>query len=243
MASGAEVLRAEAIGLRELERCCGVIRIPRVIAAGNSTEDQSGYLLMEWIEPGVPGSHFWKTLGEGLAELHAVGGETFGFTSDNFIGATLQINTPCADWSEFFATCRLEPQFRLARDRKLWSDSWAEPLRRLMASLPEALSGEYTPSLVHGDLWRGNTMPAADGQPVLIDPAVYFGHAEVDIAMSELFGRFGAEFYDAYRAARGLPPGYSRRRDIYNLYHLVNHLNLFGGSYATSVSTALHRLA
>ena len=159
----------------------------------------------------------------------------FGFFQDNFIGARPQINTPSDSWISFFRDYRLAPQFKAA-------DSYFTPRERelntkLLDHLDEFLLEPENPSLVHGDLWSGNVMCGSDGKAMLIDPACYVGHAEVDLAMTELFGGFPPAFYDAYREVHPLQPGYENRRDLYNLYQLLNHLNLFGPSYLGAVQS------
>ncbi len=162
-----------------------------------------------------------------------VPGGCFGFTEDNYIGASPQDNTPAQHWVEFFRDHRLAPQLAMAKDRLETDDLRAADL--LMDRLDEFLIEPEQPSLLHGDLWAGNYMTGPDGCAWLIDPAVYAGHREADLAMTELFSGFPAQFYDAYREAWPLQPGYASRRDLYNLYHILNHLNLFGRSYLPSV--------
>ena len=161
----------------------------------------------------------------------------FGFMEDNCIGARPQQNEPRASWVEFFRDCRLAPQFKAAES---WFDSEdANKIARLLERLDKILVEPQFPSLLHGDLWSGNAMPDASGNPMLIDPACYVGSAEADLAMTELFGGFAPDFYAAYKEALPLEPGYDERRDIYNLYHLLNHLNIFGASYLGPVKSIL----
>ena len=174
--------------------------------------------------------------------MHAadVGGE-FGFAHENRIGATRQINTPHDTWISFYRDCRLKPQFDMA------SGYLSAPDRQkadwLLSHLDRYLTEPERPSLIHGDLWAGNMITGNDGKGWLIDPAVYWGHPEADIAMTELFGGFPRQFYDAYRSAGCLEAGYADRRDLYNLYHLLNHLNMFGSGYLGSVRRILNRYA
>ena len=163
----------------------------------------------------------------------------FGFCIDNFIGATRQINDPRDTWIDFYRTNRLEYQFKLAWE--YFDNSDRATIHGLLDGLDRWLIEPEHPSLLHGDLWGGNFMTGSNGEPVLIDPAVYVGHAEADIAMTELFGGFAPEFYDSYRSAFPFEPGYADRRDLYNLYHLLNHLNLFGGSYLGGVLRIVRR--
>ena len=178
-----------------------------------------------------------------MAELHRTKGERFGYESDNYIGATPQPNEWSNSWVEFFRERRLGFQVRLLEERGYATPELLEKATALMGKL-DALIGRHPvePSLLHGDLWSGNYMSDADGMPVLIDPAVYYGDREADLAMTELFGRFDAKFYAAYKKSHPLAAGYDQRRDIYNLYHLLNHLNLFGLSYMPGVMEILRRL-
>ena len=228
--------RAETDGLNALRKA-GALRVPAPIACGKA--GKTAFLMMEYLEPGMKKKTFWEDFGHGLAKLHSAdtrafsGGGRFGFYIDNFIGASVQINSPGNSWIRFFAECRLLPQFRMAADRL--PSGTAGRLDRLIAHLDEYLTEPENPSLLHGDLWGGNFICGPDGDAVLIDPAVYVGNPEADIAMTELFGGFSESFYGAYRESDLLKPGYNERRDIYNLYHMLNHLNLFGGAYLGAV--------
>jgi fructosamine-3-kinase len=201
-------------------------------------------LLMEWIEEDIKGKIFWESLGRGLAEVHrANSGETYGFETDNFIGRLPQRNKLHADWVEFFTNERILPQVEMARRAGRWSDAWDEGLSGLLDRLPSLLPARPHASLVHGDLWAGNVLAARGGRAAVVDPAVYRGHREVDLAMSELFGGFSPVFLEAYQSEWKLESGYRDRRDVYNLYHLINHLNHFGSSYAGQVAAVLKRFA
>ncbi len=170
-------------------------------------------------------------LGEQLAALHGIPGDRFGWSRDNYIGTTPQLNSPSDDWIGFWRDCRLGPQLAMARDAGFGS-RLSDRGERLLAGL-DVLLGDHEPvaSLLHGDLWAGNKAYTPAGQPVIFDPASYHGDRETDIAMSELFGGFEQAFYDAYQACSPLPAGYPLRRDLYKLYHVLNHLNLFGSAY------------
>lgn len=239
----ARTFPAEAVGLRALRRAESSLLIPEVVAWGEAGSNRPGFLLMEWIEPGQPGSRFWEYFGEALAQLHQYWGPRYGFEQDNFIGRMPQENTWEEDWPTFFWQHRLQPQVRWARQRRRWERSWDRWLERLEARLSELLPANPPASILHGDLWSGNFMVTVDGRAALIDPAVYYGDRETDLAMTELFGGFDARFYAAYRAAWPLAPGYEERRALYNLYHLINHLNLFGSGYAAAVAQTLRRFA
>lgn len=222
----AEMFAAEAEGLRELE-AAAAIRVPRAITHGVAGAE--AYLVLEWLPLGGMGSG--AELGRRLAALHRVSGHSHGWRRDNTIGATPQHNAPNSDWVAFFREHRLGFQLRLARERQAPGDL-IDLGERLLADMHVFFAAHRpTPSLLHGDLWGGN-YGYADGEPVLFDPAVYFGDREADLAMTELFGGFPADFRAAYREAWPLDAGYATRRTLYNLYHVLNHFNLFGGGYA-----------
>ncbi len=243
---GGEVARtfpAEAAGLRALRAADSPLVIPAVVAAEEEAGERPGFLLMEWIETGAEGEGFWEAFGRGLAAMHRHTAEQFGFVQDNFIGRLPQRNAWAATWPAFFRHHRLGPQVQMARDRGRWQAAWNRALESLYRRLDDLLPVQPLSSILHGDLWSGNYLVTATGQAALIDPATYYGHREADLAMSELFGGFPARFYQAYREAWPLAPGYDTRRAIYNLYHLINHLNHFGGGYAGSVASILERFA
>lgn len=231
------LFEAEADGLERL-RQAGALRVPRVIALGE--EQDTSYLLLEHIGGGLRGTAYWEELGRGLARLHAHTAPLFGLERSNYIGSLVQVNTPHARWPDFFIHCRLEPLVKKARDRHRIDAAMALRFERLFARL-DRLFPQEPPALVHGDLWNGNILCAADGAPVLIDPAVYHGHREMDLAMTKLFGGFEAAFYAAYNAERPLEPGWEERMDLCNLYPLLGHALLFGGSYAAQADACLKR--
>lgn len=239
----ARTFSGEAAGLRALDEADSSLTVPTVIDTAPTGDDRPGYLVMEWVHSGREGRDFWKTFGEGLVELHRTTADAYGFDQDNFIGELPQKNEWMEKWPAFFRAQRLEPQVAMARERGRWRSEWNEPLETLFRRLPEILPRSPDASVLHGDLWKGNFMVTAVGEPAIIDPAAYYGHREADLAMTELFGGFQDPFYSAYRSAWTLEPGYDRRRDIYNLYHLINHLNLFGGGYARSVERTLQPFA
>jgi len=235
-ADKADMFAAEAEGLAELERS-GTIRVPRPIARGVTGPES--WLVLEYLELGGRGSS--ADLGRRLAALHRVICNTHGWHRDNAIGATHQPNGPMDSWVDFYRERRLKFQLDLARrngaDRRLLENG-----ERLMVDMEAFFSGHTpVPSLLHGDLWGGN-YAYAGGEPVLFDPAVYYGDRETDLAMTELFGGFPGDFYAAYREAWPLEPGYGLRRDLYNLYHVLNHYNLFGGGYGSQAAGMLDRL-
>jgi len=226
-ASGA-ALAAEAAGLEELART-HTVRVPRVLATGHTPT--AAFLALEWLEPGPRTGVSEQRLGEALAALHAVSAPRYGWSRDNTIGSTSQVNTWSEDWVEFFRERRLRPQLERALSGG-YAPLLAAPGERLLESLPRLLAG-HSPaaSLLHGDLWGGNWFASAGGEPAVFDVAVYYGDAETDLAMTRLFGGFGAAFYRAYEELRPLAPGAEQRCELYNLYHVLNHANLFGGGY------------
>lgn len=218
---------AEACGLNALA-ASSPLRIPRVIA---SHED---FLLLEYIAPGSPKPNFWELLAEGLAHMHATAVDQFGFVQDNFCGTSTQPNPACSDGFAFFGQHRLYHQGKLALRQGLLGKAEFEQLEHLIADLPKWIPPSQ-PALIHGDLWSGNVYCDDTGHPVLIDPACYWGWREADIAMTRLFGQFPGTFYQRYQQCLPMPPGWEQRMHIYNLYHLLNHLNLFGRSYRNAV--------
>ncbi|TVQ39592.1 MAG: fructosamine kinase family protein [Spirochaetaceae bacterium] len=235
------LFEAEAAGLEVLSRAPGP-RAARPLALYQAADSQ--YLALEYIASGSRAAGFWERFGGAMAELHRGGAETrYGFEMNNHIGQTPQINSWHDSWLEFYAECRLGYQIQLARRRGLVDAGTVAAVEGIMERLDRYLPEPDSPSLLHGDLWGGNYMVGPDGHAVLIDPAVYWGHREADLAMTELFGGFSAQFYRSYEEAWPLDPGYRERVDLYNLYHLLNHLNLFGRSYAGSVRSIIARYA
>ena len=233
------MFEAERDGLDELA-AAGAVRVPRPVACGS--DDAAAFLVLEWLDVAPLQPTSAARLGAQLAQLHRVTSPTFGWKRDNTIGATPQRNTPSADWIGFWQLERLEPQLRLAA-----GNGFRGRLQRLgenlLADCGAFFAGyQPAPSLLHGDLWGGNAAALATGEPVIYDPAVYFGDREADIAMSELFGGFPRDFLAAYRDAWPLDAGYPVRRELYNLYHVLNHANLFGGSYGAQAERMLERL-
>ena len=230
---------AEAEGLAAIERT-GAISVPKVLALGKDNMHGS-FLIMEYIESAPKIGSFWTEFADDLAAMHKsdttepgfVPGGRYGFYKDNIIGSSDQKNTPYDSWIEFFREQRLMPL--LEYTSRYYDNSMLKRINTFLDNLDRWLVEPKQPSLLHGDLWGGNFIVGNDGKAWLIDPAVYVGHAEADIAMTELFGGFSGEFYREYTISGLLMDGYQDRRDIYNLYHLLNHLKLFGGSYYGSV--------
>ena len=230
---------AEAAGLDAIKKT-GAIGVPAVLALG--TDGGRSFLLLEYISGAARVPGYWETFARELAGMHrAEMGTKFGFETDNFIGSRKQINTPHDSWIGFFRDCRLAPQLKAAEH--YFSAKDRRRAEHLLSHLDNYLTEPEKPALVHGDLWSGNMITGNDGKGWLIDPAVYYGHPEADIAMTELFGGFSSQFYDAYREAGLMEDGYADRKDLYNLYQLLNHLNMFGGGYLSSVLRIIGRYA
>jgi fructosamine-3-kinase len=222
------MLEAEADGLGELA-AAGACRVPRVLGSG--TAAGRAFLALEWIDFGSSSARAEALLGEQLALQHRVMAPRFGWRRDNTIGSTAQHNDWDADWVHFFVERRLRYQLDLA-DRSGRGGRLTDRGRLLCENVDTFFAGcRPVSSLLHGDLWGGNWAATRSGQPVIFDPAVYFGDREADIAMTRLFGGFGPSFYAAYNASWPLNAGAGSRRTLYNLYHVLNHLNLFGGGY------------
>jgi|SRR5690606_14951415 fructosamine-3-kinase len=230
---------AEADGLRRLGET-GEIRVPAVIALGEADGACPAYLVLEWIETDGARSHdaTMEDFGARLAAMHRHTASQHGLEIDNFIGRLPQRNTPDPSWSAFYRDQRIRPQMEMARQRGLLPKRREDLLTRLMDRLPDLLDdAAIQPALLHGDLWGGNYLIDDQGEAVLIDPAVYYGHREMDLAMTALFGGFSRRFYEAYAAAYPLDPGYDERQPLYQLYYILAHLNLFGESYGGRVDS------
>ena len=234
-----DLFRNEKDGLEFLARQ-NCIRTPSVILHG--TIDNNQLLLLEWIETGIRTENFWKKSGEQLAQLHSVTNEQFGFADDNYMGALPQQNNFTKSWTEFFITYRLIPQIELAVSKKLLQKNHAISFESVFKNLDSIFNTEK-PSLLHGDLWSGNFMCNDQSLPVLIDPAIYFGHRSMDLAMTTLFSGFDQVFYDSYHYHFPFPVNFREQWEICNLYPLLIHLNLFGEGYLNDITTTLRRYA
>jgi protein-ribulosamine 3-kinase len=215
-----------------------VIRVPKVLHVSEVGDHQ--VLLMEWIEQGLKTDTFWTNFGKQLAALHHQQGSHFGLDSDNYMGSLPQYNTWHAEWTAFFIHQRLQPQITLALQNKLLEPSQISSFEKLYTKLPEIFPPE-PPCLLHGDLWSGNYLCDDHEQPVLIDPAVYYGHRCIDLAMTTLFGGFDQLFYESYQYHYPLPANYRQQWEICNLYPLLIHLNLFGKSYLADILHTIRR--
>lgn len=232
-----EMFKAEARGLTMLKNT-GTIRIPEIISIGKTSSYQ--YLLLEFIESKPRSHNFWHTFGQQLALLHHNTNDVVGLDHDNYIGSLPQSNAETKNWVDFFINYRLQPQLKIGSENNKVDQSLIKKLEKLYQKLPSMLP-EEKPALLHGDLWSGNLLSDDNGNPCLIDPAVYYGNREVDLAMTTLFGGFDPTFFDAYVEAFPLLKGYQSRFDIYTLYPLLVHVNLFGKSYLTQVVSILNR--
>jgi protein-ribulosamine 3-kinase len=230
-----DMFEREAEGLRALQ-VGGGPHIPAVFLVGPD------FILLEDLAPARRVGDFWERFGGQLAALHSHTFSSFGFDHDNYIGSTPQPNPWTANGYQFFAEQRLGFQAKLAFERSLLDRQELKQVEKLAQRLPDLLP-EQPASLIHGDLWGGNALADAAGQPALIDPATHYGWAEAELGMTRLFGGFPDEFYRAYEQARPLPPGLGDRLPVYNLYHLLNHLNLFGAGYHGQVQSILRRYA
>jgi protein-ribulosamine 3-kinase len=234
----ADMFAAEAGGLACLRRA-HALAVPRVYSTGIA--GKYAFLALEWLELEGDRRAAEAELGRRLALQHRVTSEAFGWDRDSTIGATRQPNAWTDNWLEFFSERRLRFQLSLAIDNGL-PPVIAETVDRLLEDLERRLGDHRpSPSLLHGDLWGGNWGANRFGTPYVFDPAVYYGDREADLAMTRLFGGFGSAFYEAYAEAWPLPDGAQERTDLYNLYHLLNHFNLFGGGYANGVHDAATR--
>jgi fructosamine-3-kinase len=222
----------------DLLRANTKLTVPRPIKAGNI--NGISYLLMENIEAGVTKTDFWIDFGRQLSEIHRITDKMYGLGYDNFIGSLEQKNIQHDDWVRFFIEMRLYPQLELARNSGKIDKDLQDRFEILATKLPQLIPAE-PPSLLHGDLWSGNFLTDSSGHAALIDPAVYFGHREMEISFTKLFGGFNSAFYDSYDENYPLEPGFDQRMDIHNLYPLLVHVNLFGTSYLNGIVSTLSR--
>lgn len=233
------IYQCEANGLNELKKA-NTISVANVIAA---TDD---FILTEYIEGGHSCKDFFEDFGRKFARMHRHQSDSFGFYEDNFIGVNPQLNRTSEkeknDWPTFYFNKRLLYQYKLAEQNGYASSRFRQHFSILESKLGRILEGsEEPPTLLHGDLWSGNYLSDEQGNAVLIDPAVYYGHREADLAMTKLFGGFSPAFYAAYHEENPLPHGWQHREDIYKLYHILNHLNLFGRSYLAEAESIVEK--
>lgn len=236
----ADMFEKEAKGLELLRSADSEIVVPKPLLHRPVDGDSPGFLVMEYFAPASGSSKNAFRFGAQLAKLHQTGAEHFGLDHNNYIGRLPQYNSARNSWPEFYADMRITPQIKMAVDSGLLPASIMQNSERFYAEC-SSLFPDTAPSLVHGDLWGGNYFFDASGSAVLIDPAVYFGHPEMDLAFSKMFGGFSNEFYRGYEAETPLEPGFEIRIELYNLYPLLVHANLFGGGYATQARRFLER--
>ena len=222
------MFETESKGLKLLGQS-GAIKVPQVIGVGETAK--TDFLILESICPEKPALDFSQRFGRQLATLHRQTQTHFGLDHDNYLGATLQPNQQHNDWGVFWKQQRFGFQFQLAQERGYMDATFNKLSDRLLNRVDELLKTNESPALIHGDLWSGNFMVGPSGEPVLIDPAVYFADREAEFGMTTLFGGFDQLFYDAYNEAWPLAAGAEQRIELYRLYHLLNHLNLFGSGY------------
>lgn len=235
----ASMFEAEAIGLQEIKNS-DTLRVPTPVCWGKN--EANAWLVLEYLEMNNNSNDGSVALGIGLAAMHRICFEKFGWIQNNTIGSTLQINEFSFDWIQFWRKHRLGYQLQLAKTN-LHTSKLIKQGEHLMSELDAFFPGAApTASLLHGDLWNGNFSFDPMGQPILFDPAVYYGDRETDLAMTELFGGFSTTFYAAYKEAYPLDPCYKTRKTLYNLYHVLNHLNLFGGSYLYQAEHMIKKL-
>lgn len=237
-AAALDMFEAEAAGLDALA-ASATIKVPHTLCTGRA--QGVSFIVMQHLELGHAGKTGWRMAGRQLAAMHRCSARAFGWERDNTIGATLQQNAWRPDWVEFWRDQRIGFQLELAASNGHGGrlQSLGE---RLLGCLPALIDHDPQPSLLHGDLWGGNLGFTRQGEPAVYDPAVYYGDREAELAMTELFGGFSADFYAAYRDAWPIDAGYRVRRDLYNLYHVLNHLNLFGGGYGPQAARMMQGL-
>jgi protein-ribulosamine 3-kinase len=232
------ILSKEASGLNLLQQST-FLKIPETFGTGR-IEDYN-YLLSEFIPSGRPQPNYWENLGLGLAHLHLSESLFFGLEEDNYIASIPQNNHPTKNWSTFYIQERLEPLVGKAYFDQLIPLDFLKKFQEIYPKI-ETIFPVEKPALVHGDLWSGNVLITSEGQPCLIDPAVYYGHREMDLSFTKLFGGFDSAFYESYESVFPLAPGFDQRVGIYNLYPLLVHLNLFGVSYLPGIERTVNKL-
>lgn len=233
-----DMFRKEAAGLELLGKS-GKVRVPQPIHFGKI--GNKSFLVLESIQPGRPAGNHWEDLGRNLALMHqSYVADRYGLEYDNYIGRLIQKNRFHDSWIDFFVEERLEVQLLFALEQREVDERFADRYRKFYDRLPSLLP-KSPPSLLHGDLWSGNVMTGPDGSAWLIDPAVYYGHREIELAFTRMFGGFGSDFYTAYHEFWPLEPGFEDRVDIYNIYPSMVHVNLFGTSYLGGVEHVLNK--
>lgn len=226
------MLAKESLGLSLLNDTKAINTV-QIIHLGQ--DDKYDYLILEYIKPYQRASNYWEDFGRSLATLHKIQNDQFGLHFDNYIGSLNQINEFTDDWDTFFIECRIRPQLKLAIDKELLDISLAQKFENLFKNVRGGIFPKETPSLLHGDLWSGNVMTNKEGKVLLVDPSVYFGHREMELAFTKLFGRFDPQFYQSYQEVNPLAADFESREALCQLYPYMVHLNLFGSSYLSAV--------
>lgn len=239
MPESTEILNKEALGL-DLLANSGAVNTPKIIGKAETTE--GSILILEFITESKTNSVFWNTFGKNIASLHRISNEYFGLPFNNFIGNLPQQNNQENNWLDFFILHRLEPQFERGLSAGLLGTHLIAPLHRLYHKLDQLIP-EESPALLHGDLWNGNFISSKNGIPMLIDPAPYYGHREMDLAMTRLFGGFSPEFYYSYEESFPLTPDFEERAQLFQLYYLLVHVNLFSGIYISLVEKIIRKFS
>jgi fructosamine-3-kinase len=237
------IFAAEARSLAVLHET-QTVRVPSVIGVNDTQDVPFAWLLLEWLEPGPLTARSWETLGHSLARLHQFSHQDYGWSTPNFIGSLAQANEWTAAWSDFWRDQRMVPQLENAAHAGVLRAPERARIHMLLARIGDLLQSDDDdqPALLHGDLWAGNVHAVATGEPAIIDPASYYGHREVDLAMAALFGGFDRRFFDAYDEVWARASGHQRRRLVYQLYYLLVHVNLFGDSYLASTMSVVGEL-
>ncbi len=236
-ASQVEMFAAEALGLKQMY-ATQTITVPEPVCWGMAAN--SSYIVLQWLDLGGGNKQSWTEMGRQLATMHREGtSQDFGWERNNTIGSTPQVNSWMDNWADFFAEQRIGYQLKLAKRR---GGSFPDTKQVVDAVKAKLAVRQPQPSLVHGDLWSGNAAIGKDGTPIIFDPATYYGDRETDIAMTELFGGFPTAFYNGYNEAWQLDSGYRQRKNIYNLYHVLNHFNLFGGGYGNQAQRIIQQI-
>jgi protein-ribulosamine 3-kinase len=230
-------LEAKGLDLLSRTKCIDVVK-----PLGFGQSENKNFLILEYLETGRQGKYFWEDFGQKLAKMHQCSQPQFGLDYNNYIGRLEQVNQPYDGWTDFFIEQRIMPMVAGAREKGVISWSLVQQFESLYQKLEELIP-EEKPSLLHGDLWGGNFMRGPNHQAWLIDPAVYYGHREMEIAFTQLFGGFEQRFYNSYQEAFPLSPGFDHRVDIHNLYPLLVHVNLFGSSYLSGIMHTLKKFA
>jgi fructosamine-3-kinase len=232
--SQVEMFAAEVLGLKEMY-ATQTITVPQPICWG--TAENSSYIVLQWLDLVRGNNSSWRVMGRQLAAMHREGkSDRFGWSRNNTIGSTPQVNTWMDNWADFFAEQRIGYQLKLAKRR---GGNFPDLSKVVDAVRNKLADRQPQASLLHGDLWSGNAAIATDGAPVILDPATYYGDREADLAMTELFGGFPTAFYNGYNQTWQLDSGYQQRKSIYNLYHILNHFNIFGGGYANQAQRTI----